>query len=55
MRCETVDIDVPAESELVLEGVMKAGVREDEGPLGGLPTILSVGEKSCYRTASNLP
>lgn len=32
-RCATVDLTVPA-AELVLEGVLLAGVREEEGPFG---------------------
>lgn len=32
--CETVDLDVPAQSEIILEGEILAGVREDEGPFG---------------------
>jgi UbiD family decarboxylase len=33
-RCETVDIEVPAESEFVLEGEILPHVREPEGPFG---------------------
>lgn len=32
VKCETVDLEVPAESELVLEGEILPGVREPEGP-----------------------
>jgi UbiD family decarboxylase len=34
VRCETVDLEVPATAEIVLEGVVRAGIREDEGPYG---------------------
>lgn len=34
VKCETADLDVPAFSEIVLEGKVKAGVREAEGPFG---------------------
>lgn len=34
VRCETVDLEVPACAEIVLEGEMLAGVREEEGPYG---------------------
>jgi len=34
VKCETVDLEVPADAEIVLEGVMRKGVREDEGPFG---------------------
>lgn len=33
-RCETVDIDVPANSEIVLEGYCEPGQRRAEGPFG---------------------
>jgi UbiD family decarboxylase len=32
--CETVALDVPARSEIILEGEIFAGIREDEGPFG---------------------
>lgn len=34
IRCETLDLDVPAEAEIVIEGEILADVREDEGPFG---------------------
>ena len=34
VRCETNDVDVPATSELVIEGKIMPGVREHEGPFG---------------------
>ena len=34
IKCETVDLEVPAFSEIVLEGEVAAGVREEEGPFG---------------------
>lgn len=37
VRCETVDIDVPAHAEFVLEGKILPGVREPEGPFGEFP------------------
>ena len=37
IRCETVDLEVPAHSELVLEGKVLPGVREPEGPYGEYP------------------
>jgi 2,5-furandicarboxylate decarboxylase 1 len=37
VRCETVDIDVPASAEIVLEGVILPHVREPEGPFGEFP------------------
>ncbi len=33
-RCKTVDLDVPADSEFVLEGVVNPGERKIEGPFG---------------------
>jgi 2,5-furandicarboxylate decarboxylase 1 len=32
VRCETIDLEVPANAEIVLEGHVLPGVREDEGP-----------------------
>lgn len=34
VKCETVDLEVPATSEIVLEGHILPGVREAEGPFG---------------------
>ena len=36
-RCETVDIEVPVESEIILEGRILPHVREAEGPFGEYP------------------
>lgn len=33
-KCETVDLEVPANAEIVLEGVIRHGVRSNEGPFG---------------------
>lgn len=34
VRCETVELEVPASAEIVLEGRLLPHVREDEGPFG---------------------
>jgi len=34
VKCETIDVDVPANAEIVLEGEVLANVREEEGPYG---------------------
>jgi UbiD family decarboxylase len=34
VKCRTIDVEVPAEAELVLEGEILADVLEDEGPYG---------------------
>jgi 2,5-furandicarboxylate decarboxylase 1 len=34
VRCETVDLEVPANAEIVIEGEILAHAREDEGPFG---------------------
>jgi 2,5-furandicarboxylate decarboxylase 1 len=34
VRAVTVDLDVPADAEIVLEGYVRAGIREPEGPFG---------------------
>ena len=37
VRCETVDVDVPAEAEIVIEGRLLPNLREPEGPFGEFP------------------
>jgi UbiD family decarboxylase len=34
IKCRTIDLEVPADAEYVLEGEILAGVEEDEGPFG---------------------
>ncbi len=34
VRCETIDVDVPASAEIVIEGEVLLGVVQDEGPFG---------------------
>ena len=34
VKCETSDLEVPANAEIVIEGVVPPGVREPEGPFG---------------------
>ncbi len=34
VRCKTIDVEVPADAEIVLEGEVLANVREAEGPYG---------------------
>jgi 2,5-furandicarboxylate decarboxylase 1 len=34
VKCETIDLEVPASAEIVIEGEILANVREDEGPFG---------------------
>jgi len=34
VKCDSFDLEVPASSEIVIEGVMLAGTREPEGPYG---------------------
>ena len=37
VKCETVDLEVPVESEIIIEGRLLPNVREDEGPFGEYP------------------
>src|SRR5213594_2894022 len=34
VKCETIDLEVPAQAEVVIEGIVPPGVREPEGPFG---------------------
>ena len=34
VKCETIDLEVPAHAEVIIEGVVRPGVREPEGPFG---------------------
>src|SRR2546423_14801148 len=34
VKCETIDLEVPAQAEVVIEGIVRPGVREPEGPFG---------------------
>ncbi|MDO8690652.1 MAG: UbiD family decarboxylase [Dehalococcoidia bacterium] len=34
VKCETSDLEVPADAEIIIEGVVPPGVREAEGPFG---------------------
>src|SRR5438034_9457383 len=34
VKCENIDLEVPAQAEVVIEGVVPPGVREPEGPFG---------------------
>ncbi len=43
VQCETVDLQVPANAEIVIEGVMRAGYREQEGPFGEFSGYMSPG------------
>ena len=43
VRCETVDLEVPANAEIVLEGFIRAGYREQEGPFGEFSGYMSPG------------
>ncbi len=37
IKCETIDVEVPANSEIVIEGVIIPGERVDDGPFGEFP------------------
>ena len=34
VKCDTIDLEVPANAEIVIEGVILNGAREEEGPYG---------------------
>ncbi|MEE9611603.1 MAG: UbiD family decarboxylase [Desulfatiglandales bacterium] len=41
VKCETIDLEVPAQAEIVLEGSLLSGIRETEGPFGEYPKYYS--------------
>ncbi len=47
-QCRTVDLEVPAWSEIVIEGEILAGVREAEGPFAEFTNY------ACYRSTENV-
>ena len=47
VRCETIDVEVPASSEIVIEGVTILGERVPDGPYGEYP--------GCYSEAKQAP
>jgi len=46
VKCKSNDLEVPATAEIVLEGEIPAGVREEEGPFGEYPGYMSQGGPS---------
>lgn len=48
VKCETVDIEVPAHAEIILEGVILPNVRELEGPFGEYPKYYGPSNKREY-------
>jgi 2,5-furandicarboxylate decarboxylase 1 len=50
VKCRTIDVSVPATSEIVLEGEMVAGERHHEGPFGEFPGYYAPpGERPIFR------
>ena len=39
VKCETIDLEVPASAEIVIEGEFLPGIRESEGPLGDFSRV----------------
>lgn len=53
VRCKTIDVSVPASSEIVVEGQMLPGVRHLEGPFGEYPGYYSpAGERPVFRLSA---
>ncbi|MBA7693994.1 Phenolic acid decarboxylase [subsurface metagenome] len=53
VRCETIDVEVPANAEIVIEGVTIPGERVDDGPFGEYPgNYISLGN---YHSLSHRP
>jgi len=59
VRCKTVDLLVPATAEIVIEGKIKCGAREQEGPFGEYAGYMGTGgnnplfEVSCITHRNN--
>lgn len=51
-RCETVDIEVPANAEIVLEGRLLPNIRENDGPFGEFPNYYGPVRKAAVFQAS---
>jgi len=41
VKCKTIDVEVPATAEIVIEGRTVPGIREDDGPFGEYPGTYS--------------
>ena len=41
VKCKTIDVEVPATAEIVIEGCTIPGIREDDGPFGEYPGTYS--------------
>lgn len=54
VRCETVDLDVPAKVEIVVEGYSSTTETPEEGPVGESPGYLSLGFQSVGRKRQSL-
>lgn len=50
VKCETVDVEVPATAEIVLEGKVLAGIREPGGPFGDfMQHYIPVGDRHVFK------
>ena len=45
VRCKTIDLHVPANSEIVIEGEIAPGETEDEGPFGEFAGVMGPVDK----------
>jgi 2,5-furandicarboxylate decarboxylase 1 len=53
VKAETVDIEVPADAEIILEGEILAGQTHPEGPYGEVPgTYCEAGESEIFRVTA---
>jgi len=50
VKCETIDVEVPADAEIILEGEVLLNHTEPEGPFGEVPgTYCEAGESDVFR------
>ena len=52
VKCETVDLEVPADAEIVLEGYIPPHIREDEGPFSEFQDYYVTGHGQESRSSS---
>ena len=55
VKCETIDLEVPAQAEVVIEGIVRPGLREPEGPWPSTPPSRRSGARKSGSTSTGSP